>query len=122
MILGSLAIIYGFWWLFFSDATSDVKPSDQHQTLEESRRSIARAFCNRVILKNLKDPTSAQTGPLSDGFYGLWPAKNISDNRVKVTARFRAKNSFGALVRTQFTCVLRFDGPNVVGVETLSEQ
>ena len=111
------------WWSFSGVDKPTGKPTAApQQTLEEDRKSTARAICNQLILKNLNDPSSAQTGPLSDGFYGLWPAKSIGKSRIKVTARFRAKNAFGALIVTQFKCVLRFDGSDVVAVDSLVEQ
>jgi len=122
MVLGASVWIFGAWWLFFSESTPDVKPLTPPETLEESRQSTARAICDQLIRKNLNDPSAAQTGPLSDGFYGRWPAANVSGDRVRVTARFRAKNAFGATILARFKCVLRFDGEDVVGVDSLVEE
>lgn len=122
MVLGASVWIFGAWWLFFSESTPDVKPLTPPQTLEESRQSMARAMCNELIMKNLNDPSSAETGPLSEGYYGRWPTESVGEDRVRVTARFRAKNGFGGLIKTQFNCVLRFDGKEVVALESLVEQ
>lgn len=77
----------------------------------------ARMACKAAIAAALKDPSSADWERGQAGYWGDWlTALNPHDKTAVVTPRFRAMNSFGAMVPSQWRCAARLsDGAWVVG-------
>ena len=98
--LVSLIAILCIFFFFFSNANKPVM----------SNSELAYAACKQFITKSLKDPSSAQFPDYksSDVYVQFIPDSQYSINLNGV----RAKNSFGALILSDFVCKVTHSGTN----------
>lgn len=105
------AIIAASAWFIWSE-TPETTATAAAIDPEERAASSARLFCREQIHDQLKDPASAEWGMSSGNWYATWPA-TVSGETVKVQPRFRAKNSFGGLIISEWSCVVTLNGSEI---------
>lgn len=110
---GALALVAlvggGVWWLLREDSL----PVNSH---EQPVRGEARLACRDHIAERLHDPESAQWGELAD-----WLATAPEDGEITVWMRYRARNSFGALVLSRETCRVEVRDNGTVRVRSVGD-
>lgn len=112
-VIASFGFVIGIPLLIImwsSDGDADLSP--EAETLKQ-----ARWACMVAVKDMLKDPGSAEWGAGSGNWYAEWPASTDADGLTTVQPRFRAKNSFGAMIESQWQCLAI--GPAVIGLEEL---
>lgn len=109
-LAGAAAFAGGALWVTWSiiSVGNELFPAPERaeMTVAEQLRGEARALCMMTIQGALHDPSSAEWGAFSDGFYGSWQAQvDESAGTVEVRPRFRAKNAMGAMILSEWVCV-----------------
>jgi hypothetical protein len=82
-------------------------PAQKQAQLDESTRSDAKWKCKEFVEKTLKAPSTADFQN-----YNNFSASGTGEGPFQVSGYVDAQNSFGAKIRTQFTCELRKPGGN----------
>ncbi len=72
-------------------------------------------MCEEFVKDNLKAPATA-----SFPWYDSSFVQNLGDGAYKVSAYVDAENSFGAKLRTDFVCVVKYVGNDKWHLEDLS--
>jgi hypothetical protein len=100
-VLGSIVIVIVFLALATgsSDSGSSGQPRPEHDALS------AWVMCQQFIEERLKAPKSADFPAGYDRF-----TTDLGDGRYRVKAYVDAQNSFGAEIRTNFECTVRYSG------------
>lgn len=83
---------------------ADEPPSDVDDWLLE-----AKSMCEQVVTEHLKSPSSAAFSEKSE------LSKTIGKNTYKVTGYLDAQNIYGANLRSDFMCNLKYIGKNKDG-------
>ena len=96
-LLGIFVLGFGFWLImhFMPDA-----PPDPNK-IEREMKSGANYICQKFVKKELKAPSTAQFAER-----GEWQAIRLDDGNYQVTSWVEAQNSFGAMLRTPYVCVV----------------
>ena len=92
-----------------SDSESSSSESDYSST-SSSSNFVAYNYAERYVKQNLKSPSTAE---FPDVFEKSEHINPISDNKYQINSWVDSQNSFGAIIRTKFSCVIVFDGDNV---------
>jgi len=77
-------------------------PAQKQAQLDESAQSDAKWKCKEFVEKTLKAPSTADFQN-----YNKFSASGTGEGPFLVTGYVDAQNSFGAKIRTEFTCELR---------------
>ena len=72
---------------------------------DEGQADMAYVMCQEYVKKTLKAPSTADF-PWSADYVGI-----IGEHRFKVQGHVDAQNLFGAMIRTKFVCIVRWEGP-----------
>jgi hypothetical protein len=77
-----------------------------------SMNDKAGGACRNEVLQRLKSPATATFGPLSAGLESPEGVRDPSapETRYLVVGSVDSQNGFGALVRTEFVCVMTVTG------------
>jgi hypothetical protein len=83
--------------------TSDDSSTAPSEVAEEQRDPSlgARGACREFVRRVLNDPDSAQWEPGTS-----WERAELDDGKWIVYPELRARNSFNALIRTRFECIV----------------
>ena len=94
---------YGIYWYITTDPLASSSADANEEEADPTR--AARGACRSYITMMLNDPGSAEWTPGWE-----WTIHVESENEWVVYPSLRAKNAFGALVKTKFECRVRRDG------------
>jgi hypothetical protein len=89
--------------LIVSDATDDNSSSNPATQLEQDLSSYAFVISQNFITSTLKAPSTADF-PFLD-----FTAENLGNNRYKVTSYVDSQNGFGAMIRSNWQTVLKYN-------------
>ena len=99
-----LVLVFGFMFTgccFSSDSSTPAKKSEQSLEIE------ALVGSQMVVEDNLKSPSSAEFPYITDSLVVI---TKIKENEYFVTSYVDSENSFGAMIRTFYTCRVILDG------------
>jgi len=94
---------------------ASMTPEQNQAKADEAARSDAKWACKQFVEKTLKAPSTADFQN-----YNNFSAWGTGDGPFGITGYVDAQNSFGAKIRTTFTCELRKSGENwqLVNIKT----
>ena len=97
-------------------------PEEQARVAEAVSAELAWRYCQDAVRNQLKAPSTARF-PGYDAVDGLMVRGQDGTVAYQITSYVDAQNSFGAMIRTKFDCVVRKlpDGRWVVGTVTFHE-
>jgi len=95
IFVGGLLVLGGIAWLV---TTEEGLP---HHAWERPEHGKARIACRDYIEERLHDPSSVEWGDLIE-----WTASEMHMGEITVWPRFRARNTYGALVLERRTCLV----------------
>jgi len=93
--------------MFFLGIFSDGSSTDNSTS---TNKFLAYDYAEQFVKKELKSPSTADFPGFSE------KKEHISDmggGRYKISSWVDSQNSFGAQIRTSFSCIIIFDGENV---------
>lgn len=103
--LGCTALILGFGVIAaIYSFRDDPKPQPPRPPASGSTYG-AFDVCRQFVTDRLRSPASAKFPPLSDDRVYVTP---LTENRFSVRAYVDSQNGFGALLRTRFTCEVKW--------------
>lgn len=89
-----------------SSSNSNHKPNES----SSSNKFLAYTYAERFVKRQLKAPSTAK-------FPGTFEKNDhitqVSLNEYKIVSWVDSQNSFGAMIRTNFSCIIKFDGDQV---------
>ena len=83
-------------------------------TGEEGSKAQASIMAEKFVAESLKSPGSAKFQPPADQ-----NIKYLGEGRYSIRAWVDSQNSFGALVRTHYGCIVKYDGDHRWTLESL---
>jgi hypothetical protein len=116
-------IFIGMYWLLLSPKKDEPYKPESHSTdnrvyepvvVEEKKVEepsdvdlrIAYDMATKFVTQNIKTPSTAQ-------FPSLWESKDhvksLGDNRFQIDSWVDAQNLYGAMVRNNYTCIVRYN-------------
>ena len=99
-----LAIILGVIVLWIAVFVLSNLGQNSSTTTSSSGDSIgAWVVCEKFVKDRLKSPASAEFPPNYSSY-----TKNLTDKKYEVSAYVDSQNSFGASLRTKFTCTVEY--------------
>ena len=111
-LIGVILFIIFISYCFSSDSSTPAKKSEQSLEIE------ALVGSQMVVEDNLKSPSSAKFPYITDNLVVI---TKIKENEYFVTSYVDSENSFGAMIRTFYTCrvILNGDEYTVEGLKFL---
>ena len=107
IVMGVFALAF-FIWLVSPSAES---PEEQRAKTQEDAQLTARAACQVAVKEQLKAPSVAKFGPLSETTIAKTPAGGWS-----VQGYVDSQNSFGAMIRSNYVCAVTSGGIAIADV------
>jgi len=89
-------------------------PTDRPDPIDSGDRLDAWIVCQDFVLERLTAPATADFPTGYADFTSV-----LSDERFRVESYVDAENSFGAFIRTDFVCVVRYTGNGSYRLEGL---
>jgi len=93
--------------LYLIGSNSDI---DSSSTAIDSEAYLAYNYAEEFVKKELKAPSTAE-------FPGTFEQPDhitaLGNKRYKINSWFDSQNSFGASIRTEFSCIIYFEGDEV---------
>lgn len=105
-----ILVLLGAGYCFYSVASDAPRPNDP-----EDRSVAIVVACEQRVLARLKAPSTAQ---FSKGVHSMQMVQSIGGGRFVVHDYVDAQNVFGAKIRTNVTCWMRYDN-GVASVDSL---
>lgn len=99
----SIVTIMTFMFLAYGSSNSDSdSPSDN--------KFLAYSYAEDFVKKKLKSPSTAEfPGTVEKDKH----IKELGDGKYKIDSWVDSQNSYGAQIRTNFSCTITFEGDNV---------
>lgn len=90
-------------------ATENAKKANQPASSSEDL--LAYSYAEEYVKQNLKSPSSAE-------FPGIWDGKrdhitNLGNREYKIVSYVDSQNGFGAMIRTNWSCIIYFYGDKI---------
>lgn len=98
-------LMFGACWYVL---TPDNSPEAQAERARSSARAITTTLCEDAMTRLLRSPGSADYP-----FGHVANVQSIGENRYRLASYVDAQNVFGALVRTEFECVVEGAGDDL---------
>lgn len=95
-------------FVFFAFGTSG---SDEAGSSAGSEDFLAYSYAEDFVKKKLKAPSTAQ---FPGTFEKKDHIKNIGFKHYEINSWVDSQNSFGAMIRSQFSCKIKFEGDKVL--------
>ncbi len=96
----AVVIFVAAWWVWPSRS-----PAEPAQSESRDRKTEAWVMCQQFVEARLKSPASAEF-PWGSAPY----VTRLPDDRYRARAYVDAQNSFGAMLRNDFNCVVEWTG------------
>lgn len=83
---------------------------------DSTNKFLAYNYAEKYVKQNLKSPTTAKFPGLHEKNSHI---KELGNNKYEINSWVDSQNSFGAMVRTKFSCVIKING-NTVSCESIN--
>ncbi|MDR2269357.1 MAG: hypothetical protein LBF27_00510 [Sphingobacterium sp.] len=93
------------------DSGNSSKTNNTESQIQENYL-LAYIYAEDFIKERLKAPSTAK---FPDDFERYKHVKYIGDNKYQIISWVDSQNSFGAMLRTKFSCTIKIEGENVSG-------
>lgn len=112
----SLAIAFGIIFiLFYLVRSCDDEKSNSSNSSYTPNKFLAYTYAEDFVKQKLKSPSTAEfPGTLEKADH----ITELGNKKYRITSWVDSQNSFGATIRTKFSCVIEFEG-NKVSCEKL---
>lgn len=94
------------------EETANSKNSNTTELQERENGFLAYTYAEKFVKEKLKAPSTAK---FPDDFERYKHVKYIGDNKYQIISWVDSQNSFGAMLRTKFSCIIKIEGDNVSG-------
>lgn len=101
----AFAIIVGVIYMMSSDSDDSSSSSDY-----DTNTFLAYNYATEFVKKQLKSPSTAE---FASTFEQADHTTHLGNQRYKISSWVDSQNSFGATIRTEFSCIIAFEGDEV---------
>lgn len=104
-VKGSIVILVLIWimWALFIGGDDVSKPPEPERLTENTAQAMAKTLCEDRVEKSLRSPSTADFPFFSQAIYD-------GNRRATLASYVDAQNGFGATIRTNFVCVVEYNG------------